>query len=135
MSVNDHLRHNSLAWFLSLFALMAQLLSPMVHAGMQARGATNPLLASFCGPASPEMQAKIKSMVPAGELKQLQQDHLNAERLCDIACATASQSAPPPMQAVTFSALPAHSRFDVAHPRSAIALAIRARPPATGPPA
>ncbi len=133
--MNPQLRQNSLAWFLSVFALMAQLLSPMVHAGMEARGAANPLLASFCGPTSPEMQARIKSLVPAAELRQLQQDHLNAERLCDIACATASQSAPPPAPAVTFSALPAHSRFDATHPRSAIALAIRARPPATGPPA
>jgi len=63
---------------------MAQLLSPKVRSGMQSRSASNPLLATFCRPASPEMQAKIQSLVPAAKLQQLKQEHLKAGRLCDV---------------------------------------------------
>ncbi len=118
---------------------MAQLLSPVVHAGMQSRMAANPILSAFCLPDSPEAAARAQRLMqqlPVELREQLAQDHLKAERLCQLGCGLAAGATAPPLAAVSLVVTrPANSERPVRDASLVSTHPARIQPPATGPPA
>lgn len=117
---------------------MAQLLSPVVHAGMQARMAADPILYSICVPDSTEGDARASRLIaalPDAQREQLAQQRQTVKALCQLSCGVASGAALPPSLPPTAQVVATRRELLHVVAPSTPSPAVAVTPPATGPPA
>lgn len=72
--------------WLSIFALLAQMLLPIAHAQAWAQQSGNPLLYAFCGQVSPVLLKQLRSFAPPELLQRLQADQAKIDKLACAMC-------------------------------------------------
>lgn len=70
--------------FLSVFALLGQLLLPNAHAQSWAQRGGDPLLYAFCGQVSPTLAAQLRKVAPPELIEKLQSDQQLSQSSCSL---------------------------------------------------